>query len=488
MFVSACLLLAGFLIAMVLPAAGASLGSPSVSVTGSATGNSLQSLSRNRSNSAATSLIPHWITQDAQVRSLPGWLDNVPVLNSNSPEVIESDGILVSTFPPQDKKFPGAHLNLSLNGRFDIFAHHIAKPVHGDLGTLYLGVILQNPGKEPVTVSILQAASFIEKTDAPFIQLPDLAENPVGRLYAGAGDRTTDLILRGYTQAGWPAQITIAPGQSKMLFALPVPIHDHPPANNCRSTIVKAQTTGKVYAGCLAMRARKDAAGRQRQPSLEEWEGLLRNGSLVTPRDRAPTAPKSTRNVIYGRVAGVSRGVTWRSLICKDLGGRVRLNIAPPGKTFSYVLSTVEQGAFGTMNYQSAPLVVRYPDTAHKAFGNYGVRYELSLPLYNSLPEAHSVTVTIQSPYKSNVPDRHFNFREPPIERVFFRGTVRLRYRDDLGAERLRYVHLVLHQADKGKPLVTLKLLPSETRMVVVDYLYPPDCTPPQVLSVETLD
>ena len=42
------------------------------------------------------------------------------------------------------------------------------------------------------------------------------------------------------------------------------------------------------------------------------------------------------------------------------------------------------------MNYQSAPLVVRYPHTADKAFGNYGVRYELSLPLYNSLPEAHS--------------------------------------------------------------------------------------------------
>jgi hypothetical protein len=149
-----------------------------------------------------------------------------------------------------------------------------------------LGVILKNPGNEPVKVSVLQAASFIEKPHAPFIQLPDLAENPTGRLYAGAGDRTTDLILRGYTQTGWPAQITIAPGQSKMLFALPVPIRDQPPANNCRSTIVKAETTGKVYAACLSMRARKNAAGRERQPSLEEWQGLLRNGSLVTPRVR----------------------------------------------------------------------------------------------------------------------------------------------------------------------------------------------------------
>jgi hypothetical protein len=165
----------------------------------------------------------------------------------------------------------------------------------------------------------------------------------------------------------------------------------------------------------------------------------------------------------------------------------MRLNIPRAGRAYSYVLSTLEQGAFGTMNYHSAPLVVRYPDTAHKSHGNYGVHYELSFPLHNQSHEKQTVTLTIQCPYKSNRPGQDLVFREPPMQRIFYRGTVRLRYRDDHGAERLRYVHLVLRQADAGKPLVTLELPPGKTRTVVVDFLYPPDSTPPQVITVKTL-
>ncbi len=430
---------------------------------------------------------PRWIREESQVLSLPGWLDNTLMLNSNSPEVVLNDGILVSTFPPQGKKDAAAHLNMSFNGRFDIFSHHVVRPDRGDLRTLYMGLILQNSGTKPVVVSVEQAASFLEKPDAPFRNLPDFAESPGGRIYAGAGDRATDFILRGCSQAGWPATLTLAPGQHRMLFALPVPIRNlHPPAN-CRSTLLKAHTTGNVYAACLAMKARKDSHGRERPPTIKEWQELLRSGSLATPRDKAPTEPKSTQSVIYGRVAGVARGATRRSLICKDLTGRVRLNIPPTGTAYSYVLSTVEQGAFGTMNYQSAPLVVRYPDTAHAAHGNYGVRYELSLPLHNQSNDKQRVSVSIQSPYKSNRPDRELIFRSPPMKRIFYRGTVRVRYRDDTGVQRLTYVHLVLHQADAGKPLVTLELAPEETRTVVVDFLYPPDSTPPQVLTVKTL-
>jgi hypothetical protein len=62
-----------------------------------------------------------------QVKPLPGKLDTIPIFNSNSPELVESDGILLSTFPPEGKKTPSAHLNYPFQGRFDIFSHHIVR-------------------------------------------------------------------------------------------------------------------------------------------------------------------------------------------------------------------------------------------------------------------------------------------------------------------------------------------------------------------------
>jgi hypothetical protein len=43
------------------------------------------------------------IVQPQQVRAIPGKLDDVPVFNSNSPELVQTEGILLSTFPPNGK-------------------------------------------------------------------------------------------------------------------------------------------------------------------------------------------------------------------------------------------------------------------------------------------------------------------------------------------------------------------------------------------------
>ncbi|NEO25271.1 DUF3370 family protein, partial [Moorena sp. SIO4A5] len=51
-----------------------------------------------------------------------------------------------------------------------------------------------------------------------------------------------------------------------------------------------------------------------------------------------------------------------------------------------------------------------------------------------------------------------------------------------------RYVHLVQRRGQPGHPLVTLNLAPEEVRQLEVDFLYPPDSTPPQVLTVRTLE
>ena len=62
---------------------------------------------------------------DYDIRPLKGKLDHIPVLNSNSPEIVPDSGILLSTLDPQQMKHPEAHLNYPVKGPFAIFFHHI---------------------------------------------------------------------------------------------------------------------------------------------------------------------------------------------------------------------------------------------------------------------------------------------------------------------------------------------------------------------------
>lgn len=79
-------------------------------------------------------------------------------------------------------------------------------------------------------------------------------------------------------------------------------------------------------------------------------------------------------------------------------------------------------------------------------------------------------------------------FAQSPQGQVFFRGTVRFAYTNEQGQTAIRYFHLVQRQGQQGEALVTLNLRPGESRSVQVDFLYPPDATPPQVLTVKTLE
>jgi hypothetical protein len=93
-----------------------------------------------------TSIPLNTVMQPQQVRVLPGQLDSIPVFNSNSPEVVQTEGILLSTFPPEGKQVASAHLNFPFKGRFDLFAHHIAKAKNREeTRTLFQGIIVHNP-------------------------------------------------------------------------------------------------------------------------------------------------------------------------------------------------------------------------------------------------------------------------------------------------------------------------------------------------------
>ncbi|MGB7519484.1 MAG: DUF3370 domain-containing protein, partial [Spirulinaceae cyanobacterium] len=403
---------------------------------------------------------PQEIVQPQEVRPLPGQLDNIPVFNSNSPELIVEPGILLSTFNPNDKATSEAHLNFPLQGRFDVFAHHVATaPTPGDLRTLYLGIILQNTEDTPVTINIWQAASYLSQPDAPFVPLPALVENNRGNVYAGPGSRVMQDILRGKRQQLFPEQITIPPGETAMLLNLPIPVKTLEPPINGRSTYMRLESDGEVYAASLAMYAPTNEAGKERTPSKAEWEQLLVTGKLATPRDRAPTPPDSeSGQIIYGRVAGVAQGSQWQATLTDSSPGSTALTIPTPGKAISYGLSTLEGGTYGTGQSQSAPLLVRYPDTAYKAHGNYGVQYNLDLPLYNPSETSQTVTIALQTPLKQDQIAEGLQFLQPPAKQVFFRGTVKVRYRDEAGIVSSHYYHLVQQRGQQGKPLATITI------------------------------
>lgn len=461
-------------------------------------------------------LTPTWeqpqetIIETQEVRALPGQLDRIPMFNSNSPEVVYGEGILVSTFPPRGMTSPNAHLNLPLQGRFDIFAHHIARGrTEADWRPIYHGILVYNPNPQPTTVYVLQGLSYVTNPDAPFVDLPPWVENQDGAVYSGPGSRLANDILRGLHQSEFPRQIVIPPRQSRMLLNAPIRL------GNARSTLIRAQSDNPVYLASLALpgpilednknpEATEDVEGAKfdfeidiepeippnpvphRAPTILEWETLLVRGYLATPRDRPPTPPGAkTSELVYGRVAGVAQGSQWQAVVT-DEGNTEHLTIPRPGEAFSYPISSLHDGTLGTEQIQSAPMLARYRDTAYLANGNYGVRYYLTMPLYNNSDRPKTVAIAMQTPLKREDEDRLY-FLNPPDNRVFFRGTVHVRYHDDRGILRSRAVHLVQHRGQKGDPLLTLTIPPRSERQVKVDFLYPADATPPQVITVETL-
>jgi hypothetical protein len=457
---------------------------------------------------------PQEIVQSHPVKALPGKLDSIATFNSNSPEVVQTEGILLSTFPSKGKTTSSAHLNFPLSDRFDIFAHHIAKPASLlDLRTLYLGIIVHNPHRQTVKIEVLQAASYLSQPDAPFIELPPYADNPDGKVYAGPGDRVMNDIVRGGREAEFPAQVSIPPQGYAMLLNHPIPVKDLVPPLNGRSTLMRLQSRRSVYVASLAMFAKTNPDDSDRPPNLAEWRQLLNSGKLVTPRDKVPTPPTEKGKIIYGRVAGVAKGSRWEAVLTdssafnpsvktqrrlrnlqsadrfKLLERELRkntLNIPKSKGAYSYPIASVPGGTLGTNQIQSAPMLVRYPDTAYLAHGNYGIEYSLSVPLKNSSDRPQKVNIALQTPIKADLIPQGLRFLEPPAKQTFFRGTVRLQYRDDSGSLQVKYTHIVQKRGQVGQPLVTLNMPASDRRLVQLNFLYPPDATPPQVLTISS--
>jgi hypothetical protein len=140
----------------------------------------------------------------------------------------------------------------------------------------------------------------------------------------------------------------------------------------------------------------------------------------------------------------------------------------------------------GTPQVQSAPLVRRYPDTAFQAHGNYGVTYNLHVPLENKTEAARTFTFALSNPSKveGKTAETRVTYLDPPNKAVLFRGPVQLTWKAQDGEAQTSFTHLVIQAGQGPTPFATLTVPPYSVYDASVTLLYPADATPPQLLTL----
>ena len=416
------------------------------------------------------------------VAPLPGGLDPVLVVNDNNPELIRGPGILLSTFPGAGRGVPAAHLDVALNGRFDLFSHHVfaGKPETLD-STLWLAVVAQPRGDQPVTLRLLGGSTALSQSldpamaGAPFLPLPPLLAESTSPAWSGPGSRVaTELLLRRPSPE-LPTSWTLPAGQATTLVVLPLPVRGLDPLLNGRNLQLRLQSDGPVSLATLAAFGPNTAP-----PPPDTWSQLL-DGDL-SPKEHQPTPRGAPGRMVYSRVSGVQIGSVWRGTLT-DPGQRWLNASAAP---ISWPIASLERGTLGTGQVQTAELKAFYPGTAWAAHGNYGVEYDLTIPLRNPTGTPVGLQLALESPLKGDQAQGGLRFNVSPAQAVMFRGPVEVSGLDGPGgrpAARRRF-HLVQRAGDQGPALGTVTLAPGQSRELRVRLIYPADATPPQVLSL----
>ncbi|HEY9685309.1 MAG TPA: DUF3370 domain-containing protein [Oculatellaceae cyanobacterium] len=428
---------------------------------------------------------PPRITVHHQILPLPGALDTTPFFSCNSPEIVLESGVLLSTFPKEGVKHPDAHLNQTLSGRFDVFVHHVTNASKtGTKRTLCLGMVMGNASHEKVHVKLLQAISYATKPDAPFKELDTVLDNEKGTIYAGPGDRVMLDMLKHRKQFDWHDEFTLNSGEMKMIYSLPMPVKSLNHPLNGRTCMIRFQTDGPVHLASLSGFSKKFLFW-ENKPDIKIWKETLETQPLVHPRDKTPTEPGAKGALVYGRVAGVAKGSSWHGTITNDASNS-KLSLKPD-EMFSYAMNTLIGGTFGTNQVQAAPITVRYFDTAYQSHGNYGLLYDLEIPLVNETDEPLTAGISFQSPIKDWGKGDSLQFFPLPPDQIVFRGTVSFDWLDEAKKHHQQFTHLVEKRGQNVQPLIEFPLKPHSQQDVHFKYLYPADCTPPHVLTVTTI-
>lgn len=403
---------------------------------------------------------------------LPGAFDRVPVVMSNSPEIVTEPGVLVSTLPPARS---GAGLDYPLTGRFELYSHHIAKDPAPDARRLCLGVLATNLDPEAGTSLLLEeGATALSQPEAPFVPLPTVTANPQGRIYAGPGDRVATALLAGTATDG-PRRFALAPNQTRLLATLEIPtdVAIGPPING-RNTLWRFDTPGRVALSEVALFASPAEGGGWKPPSEAAFGVALLEGRLAGAREQAPTplppdgaAPRGAFR--FGRAAGVALGAAWKGTLRAPDAAR---------PVVGYPLAATRTRRLAVGPEQAPALARRYGDTAFAAHGAYGVAYELTLPL----PGGATYALALTSPLEAPDPG-HVRYLDPPGPAVTFRGSVGLTFPPESGRSPL-LAHVVLKAGEEAPPFATVTVPPGRTETARVRLVYPADATPPQLLTI----
>lgn len=426
--------------------------------------------------------------QRMKVYPLPGQVDALPMLNSNSPEIVQTPGILVSTLPDNDRS---PFLNYAFKGDFGVFSHHIAKDQAPGERLLYIGLLASNLTNQAIKLDFKSGASYLSQPDALFNPLPSFALNPLAQIYAGPGDRVTTELLAGRSPLP-PSVVEIPPHSTQIVYSLPVTtdVKILPPING-RSTLMYFHSDGPLYLSEIAWQAEKQG-GQFIQPTVDDYRQVLNQRQLAGPREQAPPeydseAKPSGSGFRYGRVAGVSEGLHWKGeLFKKDLV----IRRPEPGEKIAYPLSSVYLKRWGTTQNQSAKMLRRYPDTAYQAHGNYGLKYELQIPLHNRSSNFQTYSLGLSHPVSmtGSASEAEFTYLYPPNKPVMFRGSVRLEWTDEYNQHQDNLVHLVLRHGEETPPLSLITVPPRTDYNLKLSLYYPADSTPPQLLTVGRIE
>ena len=415
--------------------------------------------------------------REQQLRPLPGQLDGVLLLNDNNPELITGEGVLLSTFPANQG------LDVALDGRFDLFSHHVYAGKPEELAsTLWLAVLAQPLGTEPVTLDVISGSTSLSQgtksgqTAAPFLPLPSLMAESTTPIASGPGSRVAGDLLRGDQAPELPRQIKIDPGHASALLVLPIPVAGLDPLLNGRNLQLRLKSSAPVYLATVAAYGQNDSP-----PSDQRWRALLSTGTR-SPKEHQPTPRGSKGRMIYSRVSGVQIGSTWTGSLSDPGSNTLNINKAP----ISWPISSLERGDLGTNQVQTAELKRFDKGTAWAAHGNYGVEYDLTIPLRNPERSSRTVAIALESPDKRGSSNGKLQFKPGNSGPVMFRGPIEITGLDGANGRAMgrRRFHLVLRRGQEGPQLGTVSLAPGESRRVRVRLVYPADATPPQVLTV----
>jgi len=448
---------------------------------------------------------PQTYSLDYDIRPLKGKLDHIPVLNSNSPEIVPGEGILLSTLDPIETRHPEAHLKYAVKGPFAIFFHHINKQEdRAARKVLTVNMIVYNPGFSKATLTVNSLASYVSQPDAPVYPIKPLTDDDEGKVYAGQGDRVCSDYVRGRALLDAPVTINVAPRSYALVTELPIKVYGPVSTLNGRTFYAYAQASKPLQFALLATfegehDEREDNSIWHPQPALENLRttsggiesrherltALIKMADtqgLAGPREgdkKAPTPLHSKQSIVYGRVSGVQIGANY-------LASRT-ITIEPEeSRSVAYPISSVAQGTMGTGEVQAAPLTKRYSTSAYAAHGNYCVRYQVDLKLVNHCKQSRLVEIALSTPLKTDKKKTTLEYYKEENKRVFFRGVVKVSQGDGRGNfYSAHYYHLVSHRGEKLPPFVKYELEAGANKQVRIELFYTPDATPPQMLTVD---